>query len=96
MRKSNLSFDYHKAAGKILHRIRDELVGLTVKLSNSKDCKASSARLSRACGMIDKERSELEEIMFTNCKADLPGGNDDLKIYYPGGKSQRSNDENHN
>lgn len=81
------NLDDHRVWGRNLRIIREGLLAIEVDIQNAygKTCVHGIAnRLSKALKIIDEERSNLEDLMFENCRGELLHlpDNQVLSIYY--------------
>lgn len=82
MPKPRLTHEQHREIGAALHRIRNELITLSVQVANAYPRSGAEAKpgrdLDAALHRIDRARSNLEDALFH----EHPQA--DIHVYYPG------------
>jgi len=89
-RKPGLTFERHRAIGKQLKDIRDDLTNLLVECShaypNTGERGAQAKWLNRAYHNIDRARCSLDSRLFEDHPQEAEVG-----IYYPGNEAKHGN-----
>ena len=85
-RKVPPTLDDHRLIAAILHTVHDEIICIHVDLANllGKSHRAS-VRAGRAAKEVSAARSELEEVLYRDCRSDF-----DTRVYYPGVAPERA------